>query len=613
MKHLSHWFGHWLPLLLVGAVLAICYGMTLQTIPNGSDHYFMVDVGETQIVLNTWGTLHATGYPHYVITGNLLAGLFRLIGADAATAPALVSLVWGALALALLYVLLVHLSGERWLAALVVLLFGLTRTVWIHQVIAEIYTFGLLLLVMLLTLALWRAPLRGRLEWLALIGGIGVAHHRALVMVAPALLIAVWGELIASPRRLPLRLVRLLLLGLAGFVPYLYLPLRAAAGADWVYGEPGTWPGFWDQFWGREAAQYIGAPATFIDLLTNAGRVTGVLLTDVTLPGLVVGLAGLLLGLTQPRYRRAALTLLISAMTAYLFHVVYYTDILSALILPVTLSLAVGWLFAAAWVTTTVQMRLSPLWWVAVYTATFGAALLFAVALIGRNSDFIYDLTTDPTGLETIAVVENTPPGSTLMIAWGHHHFAVGFARDVLGILPDITLVDHKANFRAVDQPLVTPEFTFYQRPVEWWQRQLGTSLYLRAAAPYLVEIASEPVQRDLVADTIIAADTTITCTPDTIHLAVDWYTPAPPNTDLSVFVHLRDADGTLVAQADQSAPVYGWRPLTTWTAGEVVHDIYPLPRHPAGATIRYGLYRQLPTGEFEHVVEYDEPVACAG
>jgi hypothetical protein len=42
-------------------ILLPFYLITLQTIPNGAEHYYMIDVGEMQIVLNKWGTLHATG------------------------------------------------------------------------------------------------------------------------------------------------------------------------------------------------------------------------------------------------------------------------------------------------------------------------------------------------------------------------------------------------------------------------------------------------------------------------------------------------------------------------------------------------------------------------
>src|SRR5690606_20642027 len=91
----------WLALAL--AVLMIAYYPALQRIPNGSEHYFMIDVGETQIVLNKWGTLHATGYPLYVMIGNIVTILIKALGISPATAPAIVSLIWGIASLIVLY------------------------------------------------------------------------------------------------------------------------------------------------------------------------------------------------------------------------------------------------------------------------------------------------------------------------------------------------------------------------------------------------------------------------------------------------------------------------------------------------------------------------------
>src|SRR5690606_8565875 len=130
------------------------------------------------------------------------------------------------------------------------------------------------------------------------------------------------------------------LLGLIGFLPYAYLPLRAQAGAAWVYGEPGTWAGLWEQFTGVEAERFIGPPDSFEALRANVQLVNGVLETDLMLHGIIAGLVGLAFGVfdRRPSYRRAALTILISGLVAYLFHVAFYTDILSALILPVLVS-----------------------------------------------------------------------------------------------------------------------------------------------------------------------------------------------------------------------------------------------------------------------------------
>lgn len=632
MKSIFSRHAAWIGALVILLLIILFYLPTWQVIPNGSDHYYMIDVGETQVVLNVWGTLHATGYPLYVLTGSALAALMKGIGIDAAAAPALVSLLWGAVALGMLYALAAHLTGNMFAAAAAVFLLGLTRTIWIHNVIAEIYSFGLALLALLLLLGLWRKPIPGRIYWLALIGGVGVAHHRALAMLAPALLIAVWDELIVPSRRLPLKIGVSLLLGALGFLQYLYLPLRAWAGAAWVYGEPETWQGLLDQFWGVEAARFIGLPDSLDALNANFVRINAVLITDVSIAGITLGGAGLILALRQPETRRAALALIVSGAAAYSFHVLYYTDVLSALIIAVLVSFAFGWAFLLHSlvervlhppVHRNVQANLRPgfigaglLLLERRVIAVAGAAVYLGLCiwLIGENFPFIRALTTDPTGLNTIAEAEQTPPGAALMIEWGPRHFAAGFARDVRGTLPGVTLVDHKADFAALAARggrLVTPSYTFYNRPVAWWEAQLGGTVYLRAAAPHLVEIATAPLLTDSSLAALAALDSALTCSDGQMALRVDWVAPAPPEADLSVFVHLLDASGALIAQADQSAPVYGWRPLTTWTANEIVRDIYPLPRRDDAAAVRYGLYRQLPDGAFENVLAYTLPVSC--
>ena len=159
--------------------------------------------------------------------------------------------------------------AARALAAAVTILFGLTRTMWIHNDIAEVYTMTLFFLALMLLIALWKPPIPGRIYWLALIGGIAVAHHRALMFAAPALIFAVWGELIALIRKRPMRLLVLLGLGLIGLIPYAYLYLRAQAGAAWVYGEPGTLAGLIDQFMGKEADHFIGLPGSLDALIAN--------------------------------------------------------------------------------------------------------------------------------------------------------------------------------------------------------------------------------------------------------------------------------------------------------------------------------------------------------
>ncbi|RMF82629.1 MAG: DUF2723 domain-containing protein [Chloroflexi bacterium] len=607
-------------LLIVLAILTALYLSTLQTIPNGSDHYFMIDVGETQIVLNTWGSLHATGYPLYVITGNLIVALLTSVGMSAVVAPALVSLLWGIVALTLIYIIALHISHNMLAALLMVMLFGLTRTMWIHNVIAEIYTMGLALLAMLLLIAMWRGNIAHRVYWLAFIGGVGVAHHRALALVAPALLYAVGPELWRRRREWPKLIGVGFLLGIIGFVPYIYLPLRERAGAAWVYGQPDTVPGFLNEFLGREANRFFGIPDSFEMLRSNIALINRVLVTDVTMPGIIFGIAGLVVALLMIETRRAAVILSLNGGAAYLFHGILYSDVLSALILPVTLSLAFGWLFL-------LRLALSPSsshtkresassWRILRATTAVVVAVIVGSRLFADHKPFITAVTTQRTGLETIDLARQTPPHATLMIPWGMRHFAVGFARDVRGDLQDITLVDHNADFASLvaQGQLVTLATTFFDHPVEWWTQRIGQPVTLQAAAPQLVEVTTRRELFDALDsdDEMVVVEQSVECTPGTIELRVDWVSAIKPQRDLSVFVHSLDTEGNIIAQGDQAAPVFGQRPLTTWQPHEIVHDLYTLPYADDAAAIHYGFFEQLPDGSFNNIYDFMQPMTCA-
>src|SRR5690606_8681480 len=111
--------------------------------------------------------------------------------------------------------------------------------------------------------------------------------------------------------------------------------------------------------------------------------------------------------------------------------------------------------------------------------------------------------------------------------------------------------------------------------------------------------------------ETVAPVEVSLACTLDSINLWVAWGAGERPEHDLSVLVHLLDSAGNVIAQGDQAAPVYGWRPLATWKAGEIVRDVYPLPRLPDGVNIRYGLYRQAASGEFINEVVDETRVEC--
>ncbi len=65
---------------------------------------------------------------------------------------------------------------------------------------------------------------------------------------------------------------------------------------------------------------------------------------------------------------------------------------------------------------------------------------------------------------------------------------------------------------------------------------------------------------------------------------------------DVTVFVHVLDADGQLVAQADGD-PIAGSYPFFQWPIGLVAQDVHNVPAFGASLAVRVGLYRRS-TGE---------------
>lgn len=97
------------------------------------------------------------------------------------------------------------------------------------------------------------------------------------------------------------------------------------------------------------------------------------------------------------------------------------------------------------------------------------------------------------------------------------------------------------------------------------------------------------------------------------VHVQLYWQALTKPDFDYSTFVHLVDASGTLVAQADSGlGQAINYLP-TAWRSGDMVDELYELtlpPRLPSGVyQMRVGVYNWI-TGERLLVYEADRPVA---
>jgi hypothetical protein len=109
----------------------------------------------------------------------------------------------------------------------------------------------------------------------------------------------------------------------------------------------------------------------------------------------------------------------------------------------------------------------------------------------------------------------------------------------------------------------------------------------VRLAANVLTATAAPPPGDGAIR--LAGADFPATWRPGMDHtVTLDWYAAQAVPVDYTVFLHLRDDSGNLVAQAD-GPPLDGWYPTSWWSAGERVSDTHTFAL-PAGAPP--GVYR---------------------
>ncbi|MFI5267303.1 MAG: ArnT family glycosyltransferase [Chloroflexota bacterium] len=125
--------------------------------------------------------------------------------------------------------------------------------------------------------------------------------------------------------------------------------------------------------------------------------------------------------------------------------------------------------------------------------------------------------------------------------------------------------------------------------------KSIGGSLTL---GPFVVpppppDPSASPVEAQL-GDGIQLLAHGVTTSPGQLHVDLTWAASAQPSKDYTVFVHVLDASGKVVAQAD-SQPRGGDFPTSVWQAGDRIDDSYALQAPPGRYTVEAGMY-DLPT-----------------
>lgn len=437
-------------LILLLVVWAI-YLSTGATVPT----YY--DTGELTTAATLLGSGHPPGQP-----------LFSQLGALSTLVPlgsALTRLAWlsGLLMLAVLWfsvqcgrLLLLGSApmtagqapapmGEgfegRVLEAFWVLSLGLSLPLWLQAHRPEVYALHLLLVM----LGLWQALLlsqaeKRELRWyfgLALVLGLGMGNHHLLVLLTLPGLGVLAG---LPPRRLVLPL---LLLGLLMGSLYLFLPLRAQAGALLSWGQPDTWERFYAVVTAR-AYQRSFQHLELRHVVSNLSLHGALAIQLWGEPLLLLGGVGLMRLRRRPRLLLGLLLLLSGNLVATVGQTVFFPDNPDALgyltLSTVLLGLlaGLGWMALLEWAEPLLG-RLSSRWLRqgVVGLLSLSLALLPALrawpqpALVEQDSQFRMGK----------LLLRDLEPGARLFVGSDASSFAVWFQQGVLRARPDVQVL----------------------------------------------------------------------------------------------------------------------------------------------------------------------------
>lgn len=173
----------------------ICvYGLTTYPGPGGRINYG--DSVWKQIIPISGCTPHVTGFPQYILISKLFNQLpsqlppFR----SAAYRVASISVVFGALAVLMLYAIMGELGLGRWAAAWTASIYGASYTFWTQATEAEAYTLNAFLFASVTWLFL-RSQRTGRQAFLlagCLLYALSFGTHVTLILLLPGLFFLIW-------------------------------------------------------------------------------------------------------------------------------------------------------------------------------------------------------------------------------------------------------------------------------------------------------------------------------------------------------------------------------------------------------------------------------------
>lgn len=557
------------------------------------------DGGELQLVAAKWGVAHPTGFPLYTMLANIATRL--PLGPDAAYRTNLLSAVTSTAAVLLVYLAVYRLSGNRLAGLLAGMVLGTSTTFWSQATTANVrsltalFTAGAFYLLLILrdgqTKSIELAePGRsgdqspdqssgtqdrrelGLLALFVLVLVLAITHHTSLLFIGGLFglyALVLRPDVLNRPGRWPV----LLLAGLIGLLPLLYLPLRGAAGAIGAPDDLATVGGFLNHVLGLG----FRGDLLFFDQLSVLGGRLLVMINVLTFQFSAFVLLIMSLGLLLLFGHDRLLAVVIGA--AFFSHTlvaaVYRAPQTVEYMLPAYVLLAILYGYAAGYLRglakPPVNGRQPAQARSALAVLLLVAMIMAVVSQLAGNYESFRWLSRDRTAREYAQPLLLDAPGGSLLLADWHWVTPLWYLQEVEGQRPDVDvqfvfpeagpyaetwagrIAAELAAGRTVISthfepgayarlPLAEPfheAFLFRQQPLSELPQdytpldvELGPGL---TAAGYLLDSSSVQPGRELVTQ-------------------LAWRSDGQPEEGRTFFAHLIGPDGQLVAGDDQTA-----------------------------------------------------------
>jgi len=617
----------WDVLALLAPLGLYMYTLTPSVLPG--------DSGEFQIAPAVLGIPHPTGYPLYLLLGRLVV-LFPI--GSVAYRLNLLSAVAGAGAVWATFRAARALGLRRPAAAFSAGLLMVLHTLWGQAIIAEKYALNAFFCAFTLWLGLrWRQARRAQaggrgwlLTWAAAYG-LSLAHHRTMLLLAPAYLWLVWST-DRSALRLPAIWAPVACI-LAPLSLYLLLPLFSALDPPYAYTRVDSVGALLDLVLARDyqGLLFRGSWGALPARLSELGRA---LVREFGPAGLVTGVVGWLICLR--RDRRVALSLAAGMLAEAAFALNYYVPNASVYYLSAYVWLAVCSGYAVDWTRNAIERRVrgwrvgsahvALAWEMAALALPIGLCAARWEAMDGRRAyaaaafDHTYAQVAAHSVRDDALVVSDWLPATVL---W--------YAQQIEGRMPDaqVTVADplEQLWMAPTTDGLAVGRSVYLARPI------VGVSeRHPIASAGPLVRVLSMPDDRlpptahrlgiDLEGGLrLLGREAWMTLPgpegklvkrlprlPDavpggsTLHVTLYWQPTRTPKGDYAVTVRVVDSEGQAWVERQNRHPVGGTYPTRQWQPGQVVADYYRLALPP-----------YLPSGTYRVYVSIGEPFGDVG